>query len=258
MFKAIYYSFLLLLASNSFAAQPWLGFTFKQRGCSASTPCSLDVAGVQQGSGAAQAGLQVGDIVVKVDGKPFFDMATLQHRMKVSKVGDKLDVNALRTGQLSTFHIILTARPDDIRNLMGSHVGSKAYPLGNFFYANKAAQLKSPKAILLDFWATWCGPCQAALPMIRKLYEQYHAQGFEVIGISADKLGMLQDFQAERPEPWALYHDQGDIQSAKWGVTAIPTLILLDGDWVVQDQWRGLPSSDELESSIRKVLGGTK
>ncbi|HSQ42037.1 MAG TPA: redoxin domain-containing protein [Fibrobacteraceae bacterium] len=236
------------------AATPWLGFNFHTTGGSAGQPCTLEVAGVYAESGAAKAKLEKGDRVIQINGQAIQSLGWLQGLMKHASVGQKMDLALLRKGQERKVQLQLTARPDDIRNFMGSHVGSKAYPLGKKFYANAQTAQAKPKVILLDFWATWCGPCRAAIPTLRSIYSRYHAQGLEIIGVSSDELRLLQAFQEQEKEPWPLLHDPGGLQSSRWGVQGIPTLILLDQSQVVLRQWTGLPPSGEIENAVRKAL----
>lgn len=252
--KTFIFVFCFLLASTAMAGDAWLGFSFKDRGGSGGQPCSLEVATVHEASGSAQAGIQAGDLVIQLDGKPIASLVSLKAKMKSARVGTHLKMSYIRKGKVSHADVVLTARPDDIRKMMGSHVGSKAYPLGKNFYANAAAVQKAPKAILLDFWATWCGPCRASIPMIRDIYSRRKSQGLEVIGLSTEAIGVLNDFQKMEKEPWPLYQDIGGQQSSRWGVRAIPTLILLDGNWIVQKVWQGPPSPQELDLAVSKLL----
>jgi len=89
------------------------------------------------------------------------------------------------------------------------------------------------KVVLVDFWATWCGPCRAELPNIKKMYQKYHGKGFDVIGVSIDEdKDKLEEFLKEEKLPWPSIYDQGakegDRLSDRYGVFAIPQAILVD------------------------------
>jgi peroxiredoxin len=90
------------------------------------------------------------------------------------------------------------------------------------------------KVVLIDFWATWCPPCMIELPGLLKVYEQYHSQGLEIIGVSLDEDPQkLQQFLRQSNIPWPQYCDgkQYDNKLAeKCGVWFVPTSYLLDGE----------------------------
>ncbi len=91
------------------------------------------------------------------------------------------------------------------------------------------------KVVLVDYWATWCGPCVAELPNVKENYDKYHDKGFEVVGISLDEdPGRLRRFLAEREIPWVCLFEEGvgtDHPMANYyGVMQIPTTMLVDRD----------------------------
>ncbi len=90
------------------------------------------------------------------------------------------------------------------------------------------------KVVLIDFWATWCGPCMQEMPNVIAAYAKYHAQGFDIIGISLDKENQhdaLVTFLKDNHMPWRQYYDGKYWQNTlalKYGVDAIPQSYLLD------------------------------
>lgn len=112
------------------------------------------------------------------------------------------------------------------------------------------------KAVLIDFWATWCGPCITELPAVLAAYSRYKDKGFEIIGISLDRdEATLKRFITDRKMTWPQYFDGQEWRSplaAKYGVNAIPATYLLDGEGrIVAKNLRG----PALEQELARLLG---
>jgi thiol-disulfide isomerase/thioredoxin len=110
------------------------------------------------------------------------------------------------------------------------------------------------KVVLIDFWATWCGPCREALPHVRDLARRFAGQPFVVVSVSLDQDdARWKEFVAKNDMTWPQYRDgrfDGDVARA-FAVTAIPATFTIDADGVLQDQHVG---DADIEGKIKKLI----
>ena len=243
---------LSFLSVSAFAG-PWLGLIYKKD--LYENHLALRVSGVHPESGCLAAGVVAGDLVIGIDGKDLVNTAQLQNVLKNAKVGSHVAVEIFRDGKRIPLTVTLTERPDDISSLTGSAIGSKIAKFGDNFYKNAEKRQEAPKATLLDFWATWCGPCRQTLPVLEKMYNKYASQGLEVIGISSEQKNTLLSFyKKQHASPYPLYRDADQGLWRRYGIHAVPTLMLLDSNGYIKRVWSGAPSFEMLEKLVLEVM----
>jgi len=114
------------------------------------------------------------------------------------------------------------------------------------------------KVVLVDFWATWCGPCMREVPNVVEAYEKYHSKGFEILGITLDNAeadAKIKSVTEDKHMTWTQVYDGkgwGARIAELYGIHSIPRAILVDGDSgkILASAVRG----DDLGQAVEKAL----
>ncbi|MFO0693436.1 MAG: TlpA disulfide reductase family protein [Polyangiales bacterium] len=99
------------------------------------------------------------------------------------------------------------------------------------------------RVVVLDFWATWCGPCRMVMPELERLHAQHHDDGLTVVGISAESTSVLEGFLARRRIAYTIARDVGGT-TRRYGVSALPTLVVVDRYGKVRHRSTGARPND--------------
>ncbi len=108
------------------------------------------------------------------------------------------------------------------------------------------------KVVLLDFWATWCGPCRESIPHLVQLYKTYHDNGFEVIGMSVDKGDgeTVRHFVKSMEIPYPVILAPEEV-ARNYGVTALPTTLFIDKEGKVREKIIGFNATIAKEMAAK-------
>lgn len=111
--------------------------------------------------------------------------------------------------------------------------------------------------ILLNFWASWCGPCRQEMPLLNTLHQRYGKLGFSVVGVNVDKDSSLADkILKDIPVTFPVLLDDTGAVSASYDVSAMPTSVLIDRDGNMRYLHKGYKPGYELEyeTEIKELL----
>ena len=158
-----------------------------------------------------------------------------------------------------------------IANLVGNPA-----PEINFTWASSEEALKSladrrGKVVVLDFWATWCGPCVGTFPNVRQLVEHYDGYPVEVIGVTSlqgatwfggergkveaatpeEEYAQMKDYLPAKDITWTVAFGEQDVFNPDYGVRGIPHVVIIDPEGVLRH--RGLHPAEPLKDKVEKI-----
>lgn len=122
------------------------------------------------------------------------------------------------------------------------------------------------KAVVLDFWATWCAPCKIEIPWLEQFNNQYAGKGLQILGVSEDNLDLedkatlakekkdITQKAAELKINYPVLFDDANVSTPYGGVDGLPTTFFIDRNGKVVASTVGLVSRDEIEANIQKAL----
>lgn len=113
------------------------------------------------------------------------------------------------------------------------------------------------QTVLLDFWATWCRPCQIGAPVLDRVYRRLRDKGVVVVGVNtSDPQGreLAAEFAQAKKLSYPIVFDDGDEIAAQYGVTTLPTVVVIDGEGKVVAIRSGLADEAQLEELLHMAL----
>lgn len=116
------------------------------------------------------------------------------------------------------------------------------------------SEFSKDNVVLINFWATWCGPCKRELPDLIALHEEYKGKDVKIIGISVDRdadvLGLVRSFAAEANLTYPIVIDNGDLERTFGGIRGIPTSFFVNKNGEIVKKMIGLQSKETFQAAL--------
>jgi len=135
----------------------------------------------------------------------------------------------------------------------------EAFPdLAGFKLEGKLPDALKGKVVIVDFWASWCGPCKESFPALNELQKKYSDRGVVIIAVNVDEeRADMESFLKEHPVSFAVVRDGGQKLVAKTGIKTMPSSFVLDGDGKVRfshSGYHGDKTKKQYEQQIESLL----
>ncbi|MBS1798976.1 MAG: TlpA family protein disulfide reductase [Acidobacteria bacterium] len=156
--------------------------------------------------------------------------------------------------------VLIPAKPgDEGENGLPQMRGKAAPAFALMNLEGKKVSLADYKGrpVLVNFWATWCGPCKVEMPWFEELRNQYASQGFEILGLTDDVdagKDAIAKVATKAGVTYPILLTDGKVQTAYGGLDVLPMSFYIDRNGVIVEQTAGLGSKSQIEANIRKTI----
>lgn len=230
------------------AAPTWIGVLFEEG--------NGRVREVLGGSPAERAGVKRGDVVLELAGTKVATASDVIKTVQAHRAGSKLPLVLERAGARVTVSVVIEKRPD-MEAVQRTRLVGKQAP--DFTLATldggrvKLGDLRG-KVVVLDFWASWCGPCVSAFPSVVKWHNELGPKGLAIVGVTDDELDAVKAAVAQHGLVYPIALDPEREAWRDYLVQALPTTIVIDKAGIVRYVTLGAGEEAAIEASIRELL----
>ena len=215
---------------------------------------------VVNNSPASRAGLADGDQILVADGVSLDEPSQLIARVALLGPGNAVGLKIRHGGVERAVTAALVSFPGSEEVLRLDKVGTFAPPWKSAVAVSGSlpasiAALRG-KVVLIDFWASWCGPCRMVAPKLTQLQAAYGAQGLDVIGFTTDPIPIAAQSSQAMGMAYTVASDASEAVNAAYGVSALPTMFLVDKKGVIREAFVGFDPSrnKDIERSVQALL----
>lgn len=153
---------------------------------------------------------------------------------------------------------LLSATALSVATAAGVKVGDAFPDVGAFKLEGKLPDALKDKIVLIDFWASWCGPCKDSFPAMEELHKKYGPQGLVVLAVNVDEnRSDMEDFLKKNAASFAVVRDAKQKLVDKTGIATMPSSFLLDREGKVRyahSGFRGEETKKKYEQEIESLL----